>query len=258
VCDAGSGIRALGMALAEEFDGRSVTLTLLVTHTHWDHIQGFPFFVPAYQPHNHLRILGYAGVSESLHATLAGQMESPYFPVALDEMPGNIEIEELKEMQFSLGSIPVRACFTSHPGVCAGYRFETSAGSIVYMPDHETQCARPGRPCTVTKEREASTCDFIEDADLVILDAQYTAEEYQAHIDWGHGCVDEVVHLAIAARVKRLFLFHHDPAHDDCFISGMVAHARQLAATAGSPLQIEAAREGEQVVLAPHGAETRR
>ncbi len=250
ICDAGSGIRPLGMALVAEAGGKPLNLTLLITHSHWDHIQGFPFFVPAYDPNSRLRILGYEGATEGLRTTLAGQMESPYFPLALDQLPGNIEIDELKDMQFQIGAIPVDACFTNHPGVCVGYRFQTSGGTIVYMPDNET-ISRNGAhvagqmPSTI----EADIVDFVREADVLILDAQYDAKEYAAHVGWGHGCVDEVVALAVRANVKRLYLFHHDPAHDDRVISSMVMHARSLAKAAHSTIRIEAAREGEVVAL---------
>ncbi len=250
ICDAGSGIRPLGLALEAEAQGKPLNLTLLITHAHWDHIQGFPFFVPAYDPNTRLRILGYEGATEGLRTTLAGQMESPYFPLALDEMPGNIEFEELKEMQFQIGSIPVEACFTNHPGVCVGYRFHTSGGVIVYMPDNET-VARNGTDSanSVPSTMDADIVEFIRDADVLILDAQYDAKEYQAHIGWGHGCVDEVVAMAANANVQRLYLFHHDPAHDDRVISSMVMHALAIAKAVGSPMKIEAAREGEVIAL---------
>ncbi len=250
ICDAGSGIRPLGLALAEEAKGKPLSLTLLITHAHWDHIQGFPFFVPAYDPNSRLRILGYEGATEGLRTTLAGQMESPYFPLALDEMPGNIEFEELKEMQFQIGSVPVEACFTNHPGVCVGYRFQTSGGVIVYMPDNETMARHHEDSAgQVPSRMDADIVEFIRDADVLILDAQYDAKEYRAHIGWGHGCVDEVVAMAASANVQRLYLFHHDPAHDDRTISSMVMHARDLAKALGSPMRIEGAREGETVVL---------
>jgi len=255
ILDAGSGMRALGHSLAAEFADTPLDLTVLITHTHWDHIQGFPFFLPAYDARNRLRILGYEGAREGLAATLAGQMESPYFPIALKQMPGNIVIEELKEMEFEIGPIHVDVCFSNHPGVCVGYRLQTTAGSVVYLPDNECghgnpvdrEAARGTLPRTIEQRLE----DFVSDADILICDTQYTREEYAAHHGWGHGCVDEVVRFAIAGRVKRLFLFHHDPAHDDDQMTAILAHARDQVAKAGASLRVDAAREGEEVVLAP-------
>lgn len=244
VLDAGSGIRPLGRSLSEEFAAQPLTITLLVTHTHWDHIQGFPFFVPAYNPRNHVRILGYEGAREDLQATLAGQMESPYFPIALAQMPGNIIIEELKSLEFTIGSIVGRACHVNHPGVCVGYRLETSAGSVCYIPDHES--GPPMEPESVAHTLEEKVIAFIQNADVLILDAQYTAEEYGTHIGWGHGCLDHVVRVAKAGKVKHLYLFHHDPAHDDAFLEAMLAQAQELA---GADLAVSLAREGDSVVL---------
>ena len=251
VLDAGTGIRPLGQALSTEFGETPIELTLLVTHTHWDHIQGFPFFLPAYNARNHVRILGYEGARASLAATLAGQMESPYFPIALKQMPGNIVIEELKDMTCSIGPIRVEACFSNHPGVCVGYRLYTSAGSIVYMPDNEWSLeegavARGVIPATLEK----TLTDFIRGADVVIMDCQYDRKEYATHIGWGHGCADDVVSLAAQAGVKQLFMFHHDPAHDDRFLSNMLVRARDMVEDLESELRVNAAREGERVVLA--------
>ena len=253
ILDAGSGIRPLGQALDVEFGAQPMNITVLVTHTHWDHIQGFPFFLPAYRAKNRVRILGYEGARDGLAATLAGQMESPYFPIALKQMPGNIVIEELKEMIFQVGPVRVEACFSNHPGICVGYRIFTASGSIVYLPDNEsfneeTAATHGGAlPRTI----EDKLAEFVKDADVLITDAQYTAAEYAQHVGWGHGCVDDVVRFAIAGGVKRLFLFHHDPEHDDRMISSMLMHARELATTLGSSLRVEAAREGQQFTLTP-------
>jgi phosphoribosyl 1,2-cyclic phosphodiesterase len=236
VLDAGSGIRPLGLALAAE--NRDLDLTLLLTHTHWDHIQGFPFFVPAYQARNHIRILGYEGARQNLQATLSGQMENPYFPVTLAQMPGNIIIEELTDMSFSLGPLNVRAARTKHPGVTVGYRIETEAGAICYVPDHES----------APDENPGAVGELIAGADIVMLDAQYTSEEYATKKGWGHGCLDDVVRVARETGVKRLFLFHYDPAHDDIFLEKMLQRARSLA---GPNLTVDASREGECVELAP-------
>ena len=248
VLDAGTGIRLLGIALAEEFGETPLAMTLLVTHTHWDHIQGFPFFSPAYEAKNRIRVLGYEGASASLAATLAGQMESPYFPIPLAQMPGNLVIEELRELEFKLGKVRVTACYSKHPGVCVGYRLFTSTGSIAYVPDNEWSADEitkldEGGPCTA----ESNLLEFVQEADVLIIDAQYSREEYERHVGWGHGCADDVVRLALAARVKHLYLFHHDPRHDDDFLDAMVRRARELVKESGSTLLVDAAREGAKV-----------
>jgi phosphoribosyl 1,2-cyclic phosphodiesterase/CheY-like chemotaxis protein len=260
ILDAGTGLRALGRALTDEFGDQPLHLTLLLTHTHWDHIQGLPFFRPVYQPQSRLRILGYEGARKSLVNVLSSQMESPYFPVLFDELPGNIQIEELKDLEFQVGAVRVKAWFANHPGICVGYRIFTDEGSVAFFPDNEPH-TRSHQPATgqtsdtqatlaYAQEQEQRTVEFLRGADVLILDAQYDAEEYQEHIGWGHGCVDFAVSLALKAEVKRLFLFHHDPEHDDAKVETMLAHARQLVANTGAALYVDAAREGLVAELA--------
>ncbi len=260
VLDAGSGIRGLGLALAKEFADQPIKTTVLISHTHWDHIQGFPFFVPAYNPENKLRIIGYEGSRKGLMSSLSTQMESPYFPVSLRQMPGNLDVTEMKELEFSVGRVKVQAAFVNHPGVTVGYRLFTSGGSIVYIPDHEPfqrlRCQTSGQdginPAEVLKyasDQDQRIIEFIKDADALIIDAQYDDAEYQTHAGWGHGCVDDVVALALSARVKQLFLFHHDPDHDDAQILRMEAWARQLVWFAHESLAINAACEGVKFEL---------
>jgi phosphoribosyl 1,2-cyclic phosphodiesterase/CheY-like chemotaxis protein len=251
VLDAGSGIRPLGNTLMTEARGRPIEVTILITHTHWDHIQGFPFFVPAYDARNNVRILGYEGAKDGLRTTLAGQMESPYFPVAMDEMPSNLRIQELKDMTFGIGAVKVDACFTNHPGVCVAYKLTTPDGTVAYMPDNETKrgTITTANGAIIPDPSEGNIAEFIRDVDVLLMDCQYTAEEYQTHVGWGHGSIDEVVRLAMAAGVKRLYTFHHDPSHDDRFVSAMLSHARTIAMEAGSAMVVEAAREGMEVVL---------
>ncbi len=259
ILDAGTGLRLLGRQLVAEFNTQPLELTLLLTHTHWDHIQGLPFFLPVYKPQNHLRILGYEGARHGLEVVLAMQMESRFFPIGLREVPANVRIEELKEMQFDIGPVRVQSTFAKHPGICVGYRLFTSSGSIAFFPDNESfpADAAPPRAMVATDATERllaqgerrKMIDFLRGTDLLIMDTQFDAEEYKHHAGWGHGCLDDVVALALGAEVRMLHLFHHDPNHDDAKVSQMLAHARELVAVSKSRLQVEAAREGATVEL---------
>jgi phosphoribosyl 1,2-cyclic phosphodiesterase len=258
ILDAGTGLRLLGRQLLAEFGEKPLDLTLLLTHTHWDHIQGLPFFLPVYKPNNQLRILGYEGARVGLETVLNSQMESPFFPIGLNEVPANIRIEELKDWMFDLGAMKVQACHACHPGICVGYRISVGGCSIAFFPDNELRHdhhghkpAQPshGKESVGIQNGESKVAEFVRGVDVLIMDSQYDAQEYERHIGWGHGCVDKVVSLALKAKVKQLFLFHHDPNHDDDKINEMVAHARKLAGSTSSTLQIDAAREGLRVEL---------
>jgi phosphoribosyl 1,2-cyclic phosphodiesterase len=239
ILDAGTGLRALGSALLAEFKNRPLNLTLLVTHTHWDHIQGLPFFAPIYNSRCRLRILGAPGTRESLVSALTGQMESTYFPVPFAKVPGNIEIEEVTDFNFNIGPVQVRAQRSNHPGLCFGYRLFSPDGLIVFFPDSEPRGGGENR----------EMIEFIRDADVLILDSQYGAAEYKNHTGWGHGCLDDTVALALRAGVRHLCLFHHDPGHDDRQIDSFVKRARHLVAKRKSKMKVDAAREGMTIEL---------
>jgi phosphoribosyl 1,2-cyclic phosphodiesterase len=149
--------------------------------------------------------------------------------------------------------VRVEACFSNHPGVCVGYKLFTASGTLVYLPDNESFAAHTHeeRGGELPRNIENNLTEFVQDVDVLIIDAQYSAEEYATHVGWGHGCVDDVVRFALAANVKRVFLFHHDPRHDDRAISNMLMHARELVRQSGGVMRVEAAREGEQFVLGP-------
>jgi CheY-like chemotaxis protein/phosphoribosyl 1,2-cyclic phosphodiesterase len=259
ILDSGSGIRLLGQHLAGEFKGRSLELTLLLTHTHWDHIQGFPFFAPAYIPNNTVRITGYEGYRKGLESTLAVQMESTFFPIGLRQLPSSISFIEQREMDFHIGPVRVRSIFANHPGICVGYRLDTTTGSVAFLPDHESYTRmrlhpRAGGPKDqethdFCRAEDQKLIEFLRDVDVLILDSQYDEAEYQTHIGWGHSCYEDTVTTALAAGAKHLFLFHHDPMHDDARVSRMVGHARELVAKRKGTLTVEAAREGLSMPL---------
>jgi phosphoribosyl 1,2-cyclic phosphodiesterase len=254
ILDAGTGLRLLGRELQREFDNQPLDLTLLLTHTHWDHIQGLPFFLPVYKPQNRVRILGYEGARLGLETVLSSQMESPFFPIGLREVPANVRIEELKHLHFALGHFQVQACFAYHPGVCVGYRLTAAGRSIAFFPDNEIrQIDRAALPAAAVADfartENQKLTDFVRDVDVLVMDSQYDREEYTDHLGWGHGCVDEVVALALRAAVKHLILFHHDPDHDDAKVSWMTEHARELVAAQKGALKVDAAREGMVIEL---------
>jgi phosphoribosyl 1,2-cyclic phosphodiesterase/ActR/RegA family two-component response regulator len=253
VIDAGTGLRHLGKALNAEFGDKPIELTLLLTHSHWDHIQGMPFFSPLFKTINRVKMLGYEGARNSLETILNNQMESPFFPIGLRQVPANVQIEEMKDMNVDIGQVHVQAAFANHPGLCVGYRISTAAGSVAFFPDNEPYLAplrakkEPGlsaRDTEFARSQNDKMIEFLHGTDVLIIDSQYDEEEYLHHVGWGHGCLNDVVDLAIDAQVRKLFLFHHDTDHDDAQISKMVEIARGLSIKRGSALEIDAAREG--------------
>ncbi len=260
ILDAGSGIRALGQSLMREFHDKPLNLTMLVSHTHWDHIQGFPFFIPAYNPKVNVRIVGFEGAVHGLRGALFEQMQSAFFPVGLNQMASHVTFEEVRGMEFDLDGIKVHTIFANHPGICLGYRLSTPSGDIVYMPDHEAyerheierqklagEVSQPS--LDYARAQDEKVIDFIRKADVVIGDTQYDAAEYPSRLGWGHTCVNEAVSLALRAGVKQLFLFHHDPDHYDDKMTALIAEAEAQVAAAGSSMAVSAAREGEEYVL---------
>jgi phosphoribosyl 1,2-cyclic phosphodiesterase len=162
-------------------------------------------------------------------------------------------------MDFRIGPVRVRSTFANHPSVCVGYRLDTSTGSIAFLPDHEAFSRMRLHPRSdglkgqetfdYCRAEDQKLVEFLRDVDVLMLDSQYDEAEYQSHIGWGHSCYEDSVATAIAAGAKHLFLFHHDPMHDDARVSRMVGHARELAANRKSSLTIEAAREGLEMPL---------
>lgn len=239
--DAGTGIRALGDALLAEGD---VDATILLSHLHWDHIQGLPFFAPIYRPSTRLRICGPRGERTSLAAALAQQMASPGFPVAWNELPSHIETREVRHGErFRVGAIDVRAARLHHPGGVLGYRLEAGGCAVVYATDNEHhRCVVP------------TISGLARGADLLIYDAQYTPAEYRGECGpgragWGHSTYEAAVEVARAAGVKQLVLFHHDPSRTDAGVEEIETRARSLFPNTAAAREGMALEIGRRVAL---------
>ena len=250
ILDCGSGMRPLGASLNAEFKTRGFNASVLISHTHWDHIQGLPFFAPAYSERNRVRVFAPTGSRARIQKALTNQMDPIHFPVRFADLPGIAGVEELpKEGQ--LGDIRVRTTNLNHPGGCAGFRLEAGGACVAYLPDHEPYFSSTisKKPTPEQQGAQASLVEFVRGCDLLILDTQYDEAEYPKRMGWGHGCIADSVATAVAAEVGELVCFHHDPAHSDAKINEMISRGRQLVREAGSRLNLRAAREGEQLVL---------
>ena len=254
--DAGTGARALGFALMREFGVRPFTVHLFISHTHWDHIQGFPFFVPLYSRAVTINIYGAPGQGRSLDKVLRGQMDSDYFPVALGDLAATIDVREIRGSDVTLGEVTVAATYLNHPGMNLAYRVSHEGRNLIYATDHEPfaltldHVAGRGEEGRVFGERlDAAVVDFARDADLLIADAQYTDEEYAKRIGWGHSPLSATVALAAAARVKSLALYHHDPIHSDDDVLRMERLASEMLGARGVAINCFAAAEGQSLTL---------
>ena len=244
IFDCGTGARGLAAELMAQ-GKRAINSNILLGHTHWDHIQGFPFFSPAFVNGNSVAIYGPEGSRGPLHEVLAGQMEYTYFPIDLNQLPAKITYHDLTEGIHTIGGARVATQFLNHPAMTVGYRVEVDGAVMVYLVDHEPYSdelwragAEAGRIESILHDGDRRHARFMADADLVIHDAQYTPEEYPSKKTWGHSTYDYVVQIAAAAGVRRVALTHHDPGHDDEFIADIERKARSLALQRGTGLDV--------------------
>ncbi len=252
ILDGGSGLRALGNELMKSKS--SITANIFISHMHWDHIQGIPFFTPAYIPGNHFVFYGAEDSDKSLADIIAGQMDPTYFPIELSDMGAKLEFQRLYEGDYTIDGIKIQTIYVNHPGNALGYKFTLGTKKIVYISDNEPLPEANNNELTalepgsfITDDGKNKLIKFIKDASILIHDAQYTPEEYSKHVTWGHSPYDYTVKLAIEAGVKKLILFHHDPQHNDDFIDNMLMNAQKLALELKGDIEILAAREGLSV-----------
>ncbi len=222
VLDAGTGVRALGVALER---AGTVNISLLISHTHMDHIQGFPFFAPAYHLKKTLTVYEPPGLSLPIQEALRKQTEPYYFPVPLEDLPAHLEFRSTGDA-LTIGGADISRLDLNHPGGCSGYRIEYEKKVLVYLTDHEPYRRLFG-DTDYSRAKDAEVRDFMRNADLVLRDAQYTVDEYDTRRGWGHGTFDDAAEDTKLAEVKRMMVFHHDPDHSDDFLDACAASVQK-------------------------------
>jgi phosphoribosyl 1,2-cyclic phosphodiesterase len=248
VLDAGSGLRPLGHALMSRRGGR-LSADILLSHTHWDHIQGLPFFKPLSVGGNSVCIYGAAQEGVPLEEILRRQMDPMVFPVPLTAVAAALRVTEIGEGEFPLPDFRVSAFRLRHPGTTYGYRLAPAVGGreIAYVTDNELG---DGGSYPVGGDGwRAGLLDFLEGTDTLIHDAMYSEQIIKARSGWGHSTPQQAVHLAAEARCRRLVLFHHEPEHDDEAIDRLLEETRAYARRVDPALEVDAAAEGLEVPL---------
>ncbi len=266
VIDAGSGIRSLGDWLVRnDLKNGPIDADVFLTHTHWDHIMGFPMFTPIYVPGTTLRIRGPVNFEdETLEQVIGSQLSYRYWPVRQDELAAKITYQSLKETQLDLGDgVVVRTKYLNHPVLCLGYRIEYEGKAFVTAYDHEpfvnlfpTDPKDPDYDAAIAEEGDKAAREeneriesFYRGVDLLIHDTQYSAKEYKANkIGWGHSSFEYAINAANRSAVKRLLLFHHDPNRSDAELQELELFYQEKI-RGKSKLRLDASREGMTINL---------
>jgi len=237
ILDAGSGIRRLGRTLPRDI-GR---VDVLLTHLHMDHIQGLGFFDPLHWADANVHIWGPASATMGLRQRLQRYLSPPLFPVRLRDLACRLTLHEVSRGEVEIAGLRVRASFICHPGPTVGYRITDGDTAAAYLSDHEPALAWGHGPLPA---EWTSGFSLAENVDLLIHDAQYTADEYATRVGWGHCAIGDAVTFARHTGARRLVPYHHDPSHDDEELDGMTAAARDLA---GSDCEVLPGREGDVI-----------
>lgn len=235
ILDAGTGIRRLGVAIDKQFK----RIDILLTHLHLDHIQGLGFFIPLFDPAVEIHIYGPAKNNQELRKQLTHYLSPPLFPVLLRDLPCQLHLHAMSSNEIDIGQFRVKSNLIIHPGLTVGYRISSDNAKMAYLPDHEPALGAKVFPYSPDW---TSGFDLVNGVDLLIHDAQYTPEEYQNRIGWGHSSIEQALIFAALANVKTFVAFHHDPAHDDNKLDAMF----KIALTSIQPkFQVVMGQEGK-------------
>ncbi len=266
VIDAGTGIRLLGLdLLRRQTDSR---IHLLISHPHWDHIQGLPFFIPAFRDGYELSIYGYESNNQELEKTLSKQMDPLYFPIQMGDLSAKLNFNKIDEGSFHIEDVRIDTMFLNHPGYNLGYRITYEGKRLVYATDNQPfgqsrnlgmwatdeyfeQVKKKRVPCLNLDHNDPNQriIDFAREADILIHDAQYTPSELEEKSDWGHSSYAFAAEVAAKAGVKSLILFHHDPEHSDVMVNQMEKQAQLLLRESNPDITCQAAYEGLEIEL---------
>jgi len=249
VFDLGTGLRPYGERIGtdEAFHG-----TVLLSHLHWDHVQGLPFFTPLHNPATTLNVHGPRQAEGPLAAVFAELMRPPFFPIRPQDLAGDVQFHDTGDDDFPVGLAKVRSRWVRHVGPTLGFRIDWNGASIAYVPDHGPGCV-PDDPDDFIPHEILDLCDGV---DVLIHDAQHTSDEYGPKRHWGHSTIDYALHVAREAGVRQLVLFHHDPSHRDDDLDLISLAASERAEGMGG-LEVVTAHEGLELEVANelHGSE---
>ncbi|MFH0976611.1 MAG: MBL fold metallo-hydrolase [Spirochaetota bacterium] len=244
VFDAGTGIRTLSdsLDLSKKHD-----IHIFISHPHWDHISGFPFFAPSFIPGNKITIYGPGTFEKSLEEIMRGQMTYSYFPVRTEELQADIKFRELKEESFTLGNFKIETTMLNHPVTCLGYKIRYKDTVFIYLGDNEPYYNvyndDDNEVDNIADEMNTRLIQFVNGADTLVTDSQYIPSEYESHKGWGHSTTHDSVNMAIKTGIKKLFFFHHDPLRSDNQLDYLVEHYREKIKAKGYDLEVYAAME---------------
>ena len=246
IFDAGSGIRELGLELMKSGPRH---IHLFITHTHWDHIQGFPFFVPAYVPGFRIDIYGAEGFGKNLNALFHGQLDRDYFPAQIEDMKAELNFKTLGPEPVAINGAEITWEYSHHPGATVGYKLAVEGTSIAWFPDNEFVQGYIGPPEELTRDHEIvmshnPVIEFVTGVDILIHEAQYKLDEYRSKIGWGHSSVSNACLLMKLAGIRRWIVTHHDPLHDDLILDGKLKTTKLLLKNLGHEMEVSHGYDG--------------